>query len=177
MNTPSKELIHDIKKAISGGDLDKLKALLEADKARLTWTTPFGTWLHSAAMCGKLEIIKYLVEKGIDINRREGMADSGAICLAADKGNAEIVRYLIEHGAEFDVSDPVRNPLFGAIVGQSIECAKLLLEAGINARVRYTGERMKEMDAIAFAEERGEKKIAAFIRDYLERHPEEPEQK
>ena len=43
------------------------------------------------------------------------------------------------------------NPLFARIVGRSPEVAYLLLERGIDTRVRYNTETMKNMDAVAFA--------------------------
>jgi ankyrin repeat protein len=113
----------------------------------------------------------------MDINQRASLVDCAPIKLAAVKGREEIVRRLIERGATLDVSEPTRNALFGAIYGRSIGCVKLLLEAGIDARARYTGQRMKNMDAAAFADERGEKEIAAFIRDFLSKHPKEKELK
>jgi len=66
-----------------------------------------------------------------------------------------------------DTSDPSRNPLFGAVLGQSMEAVELLLERQIDVEVRYTGPSMKDMDAISFALERGESAIAARIADHI----------
>ena len=76
-----------------------------------------------------------------------------------------MVKYLLSCGAEMDVSEPERNPLFGAIYGGHADIAKLLIESGIDTRVKYTGESMKNMDALAFAHERGQKDIAALLSD------------
>jgi uncharacterized protein len=177
MNISEVKLLNEIESAIEEGDLDKTRTLLLADRSRLAWTTNNGTWLHLAAELGQLSIVQFLLQEGMDVNLRASLVDCAPITLAAAKGQAEMVRYLAEHGAELDASKSTRNPLFAAIYGRSIECVKVLLETGIDARVRYTGQRMKNMDAIGHAEERGEKEIAALIRDYLDEHPEEKELK
>ena len=58
------------------------------------------------------------------------------------------------------------TPLFGAIYGNHIEIAKLLLEHNIDTKVKYTGESMINMGAIEFAKERGSLKIAKLIADH-----------
>lgn len=62
-----------------------------------------------------------------------------------------------------DVSDPRSNPLFGAILSGNLENVKLLIESGIDINVKYNGESMKNMDALAFAIERRQKKIATLL--------------
>jgi len=74
------------------------------------------------------------------------------------------VQKLLEAGASLDTSEPERNPLFSAIYGGHIELVKLLVKSGIDYRVFYTGEYMKEMDAIAFAQERGQTEIGSYLR-------------
>lgn len=125
--------------------------------------TVFGTWLHVAATAGQLEIVNLLVGLGIDVNVRGGIADCGAIKSASSAGHIEVVRYLLSAGAEMDVSDPTRNPLFGAIYGGHIDVAKLLIESGIDTQIKYTGDRMKNMDALGFAREQGQNEIADLL--------------
>jgi len=110
-------------------------------------------------------MVRHLVGLGIDINRRGGTFGGSPINEAASEGHLDVVRYLLEVGAELDISDPVRNPLFGAIYGGHIDIVKLLVEKGIDAHVKYTGESMINMDALAFARERGQTDIAALLAD------------
>ena len=53
-----KQLAMEIRSTIKRGDADKVVSLIGSDKARLTMTTPFGTWLHVAATYDQLEIVK-----------------------------------------------------------------------------------------------------------------------
>ena len=66
---------------------------------------------------GNLDIVKFLVKEGIDIDARGGTFDSSALNLAAGADYLDIVKYLVRAGAELDVSLAKRNPLFGAIYG------------------------------------------------------------
>lgn len=155
----------DIKNAIKQGDVDKIKELIN-DKSTLTMMTPFGTWLHVASSYGKLGIVKLLISMGADINAKAGVFGGSAINEAANEGHSDIVDYLISCGALLDTSEPERNPLFGAIMSGSRDIVRHLLEKGINASVRYTGDYMKDMDAYAFAIERGQTEIAEMLNPF-----------
>ncbi len=62
-----------------------------------------------------------------------------------------------------DVSEPERNPLFGAIYGGHTDVAKFLINSGIDTQVKYTGPNMKNMDALAFVNEWGRTEIADLL--------------
>jgi ankyrin repeat protein len=81
---------------------------------------------------------------------------TGAAGVRETEGHLDIVWYLLAHGAELDVSASEKNPLFGAIYGGHADVAKALVDAGIDVNVKYTGETMKNMDALTFARERGQ---------------------
>jgi len=73
----------EIRSAIKHGNLDRVAALIGFDRSQLTRMTVFGTWLHVAASHGKLEIVKYLIEMGADVNRPGGVFGGTAINDAA----------------------------------------------------------------------------------------------
>lgn len=158
------QLAKEIRTAIKQDNVDKVVELIGSDmKLMNVMMEPFGTFLHVAATHGKLEIVKKLIELGADINRRGAILGGGAINEAASDGHIEIVSYLLSCGAELDVSEPERNPLFSAIRGGHVEIAKLLIENGIDIHVKYTGESMKNMDALAFAHEYGQVEIIELL--------------
>ncbi len=157
------EFSKEIRGAIKSNDTNRLVSLLESDKSRLNMVTPFGTWLHVAARAGNLEAVKRLVEMGADINKRGGTFDAGPLNIAVSYGQYEIVRYLLSSGAELDVSEPYRNPLFGAIYHGDLAIAKMLVEHGIDWHMKYSGETMKDTDAISYARELGQLDITAYL--------------
>lgn len=158
------QLAKEILTAVESGDCEKVDALIGSDKECLNFSTSvFGTWLHVAAKRGKLNIVKYLIESGMDVNRSGGISDSFAINQAITWGHIDVVKYLLSCGAKMDVSDPVRNPLFDAITDGHVEIAKLLIDSGIDIHVKYENNR----DALAYAVERGQTEIADLIRNAM----------
>ena len=57
--------------------------------------------LRWAAHYGRLNIVKYLVEKGFDVNTDRG----SPLIAAAQAGHLNVVKYLVEHGADIHVRD------------------------------------------------------------------------
>lgn len=157
-----------IRNAIKLGDINEVIQLIGDDKEILSTMTSFGTWLHVAAKKGHLEMVEYLINKGIDIDARGGTFDASALNLAAGAGHLEIVKYLIEAGAEIDGTLAKRNPLFGAIYGGHKEVVECLVEKGIDISIRYTGENIKNMNAYEYAREFGQTEIAEYLKEKMD---------
>ncbi|MGC9930233.1 ankyrin repeat domain-containing protein [Priestia aryabhattai] len=157
----SKKLIRN---AIKTGDIHAVKKLIGDDIEVLNTLTVFGTWLHVAVKKENLQIVRYLVEKGIDVNAQGGTFSANALERAAAKGHIDIAKYLINHNIKIDISEPDKNPLFAAIYNDHFEMVKLLVENHINISITYSGENMKEMDAYTFALERGQIEIAEYLK-------------
>lgn len=162
------KVIKPIRKAIKSDDIEQVRQLLGDDKEVLNTMTSFGTWLHVAAKQGNTEIVRFLIDKGIDINARGGTFDASALNLASGEGHMEIVKLLIDNGVEFDVSLAKRNPLFGAIYGGHKEVVQYLVDSGIDISIRYTGESMKDMNAYQYAREFGQTEIAEYLKQKME---------
>ena len=163
MKTPD-ETTKAIFRASRDNDASKLLSLIGTSESRLHTETPFGTPLHMSAANGNLSLVKALIKLGGDIDRRGGTFGGTAINEAASKGHLEVVKYLLDHRAALDTSEPERNPLFGAIYSGHIEIVKLLLGAGMDPTIRYSGEHMTDMDALDFAVERGQTSIVEYLR-------------
>ncbi|MFS0881823.1 ankyrin repeat domain-containing protein [Metabacillus niabensis] len=168
------QIVKTIRDTIKNGQLNLLKALLEDHPEMLTWMTPFGTWLHVAAAHGHLKIIEYLLNAGIDINAQGGTFSTNALERAAAKGHVAIAEYLLHHHIEMDTSEPDRNPLFAAIHSGHFPVVKLLVENQIDGCITYSGDNMKEMDAYAFAIERGQTEIAEYLKGKMDTKVERP---
>ena len=177
--------------AIIDGNVDLVKKLFEMHPEQMDVYTPFGggTWLNFAAGEKSIEIVKFLVNLGVNINRGDRHYGRIPLSTATSAGKVEIVKYLIEQGSKLDTSASVRNPLFAVSSGASLTLQKekrenpsaeinwddprflsittLLLNAGIDASVRYNTDTMKNMDAVAFATMWGQKEIARLIAAHL----------
>lgn len=160
----TKLLEQQIRQSIKNNNLFELKHLLESDPSQVNATYVFGNWLHTAiSLDASIEIIQCLVEAGVDVNQRAGILGGNPLNLAASEGRVDVVNYLLKCDAEIDISEPERNPLFSAIYGGHKDVVNLLLSQGIDVTVRYSGENMNDMDAEAFARERGQTEIAQII--------------
>lgn len=155
-----------MRSAIQGGEIEKVREMVNSDNELLHTMTAFGSWLHVAATEGNVEIMDLLIEAGIDVNTQGGTFKGGSLNLAASAGHIDAVKCLLSHGADLDVSDSTKNPLFAAVYGGHVDVAKLLLDSGIDPKVSYSGPHVTNMDAKAFAEERGQQNMVAFLEKY-----------
>jgi ankyrin repeat protein len=93
-----------------------------------------GTPLSWAVVKGRLEMVRWLLEHGADINRRAtfGGPDHGegvtALHLAAQTGDVEMVRFLLDRGADPHIKDDLYHstPLGWAQEFERAEVAALL---------------------------------------------------
>ncbi|XZH88392.1 ankyrin repeat domain-containing protein [Clostridium perfringens] len=161
------EMKKNIRKYIRNGEIENLKKIFDDNPELLSIKSVLGSWLHLACDSENLSLVKYFINKGLDINYKSGIPFAAPINIAATNGNIEIVKYLIECGANLDTSDSVSNPLFGAIYGGNKEVVEILINNGIDLSKKYFGDSISGMDAYNFAIERGEVDIAELIKEKM----------
>lgn len=157
------EIIREMGKAVAQGNLEAVKELLAANEGLLEEDC----WLHDAATYGQYEIAKYLLECGIDVNKKGPFEKEGAIACAAFKGQLDIVKLLHDNGAEFDISDFTCNPLFRAIYNGHSEVVEYLVEQGIDLTASYKIGQYDNMDAYEYAKLYGQTQIAEYLKEQM----------
>jgi ankyrin repeat protein len=98
------------------------------------------TPLHAAASGRQIEMIKFLVSSGLDVNSTGGYDECTALHIAAWNDYDEVARTLIEAGADIEKESGKihRNtPLGWAIVAGSINVARRLINQGCAMRTYY----------------------------------------
>ena len=163
-----KEVLKRTRNAIVQGDLELLKELLENDRKLFECDTVFGSWLHVAVKEEKIDVIMYLLESGMDVNKKGGMAKGNAISEAARKGNIDILDLLYRNGGEFDVSDALKNPLFSAISYDNLNVVKYLVEKGIDITIYYNTIQLGKISAYEYAKIYGKTEIANYLKAILD---------
>ncbi len=135
--------IHD---AAAAGDLNKVRAILEADPTLLESKDGGGsTPLLSACAAQRVEVANYLLDKGADVNVRDRFRQTPLhrACYSYLQGqDLALIQRLIDKGA--DVNAQGYNgliPLHQAAQSGRLEVARLLIDRGadVNAFDRYNG--------------------------------------
>jgi hypothetical protein len=147
---------------VDAGDLASVREVLA--------TTPdlidLEPWLHRSAEAGQPALVEFFLDAGLDVNQRgEYAAKENALCAAADSGNAIVVRLLLRRGAVAELESPERNPLFAAIQSLSLDCARELVESGIDIHRTYLVDSGRLKNALLFADEWGARDIAEYLRE------------
>jgi hypothetical protein len=135
-------------KAIKEGNVAEVDSLLQNDKELLNIKVKFliGKFdseinpLHIAAYYGQNEMVKYLVEQGLEINSVDTYSRS-ALHYAAKNGQIEMVKYLVEQGLKIDSVDNYnKSALHDAVVYGQTEMVKFLykeIKMDVNAKSAF----------------------------------------
>lgn len=116
--------------------------------------------LHSAARAGRLDLVKSLLESGVEPDSRGGNAWT-PLMAAAGWGHTAVVRELLRVGADVNWSIPNGyTALIFAVRSGHVEVADLLLEAGADITARTESE-----SVLTLAAEDG---LAYIVNRYLE---------
>lgn len=130
MAESEKEFIKSAKK----GDIEKLKSLLENEKALLNARDTDGsTALHCAAWKGHREVVIFLLKEGADINSHNNNDHWGTTPLhaAAHANQTVIVQLLIDAGADVNAKDMNgKTPLYHTTFHKATAAAKILTKYG-----------------------------------------------
>lgn len=154
----------ELDEAIEAGDLDMVRQQFEpSDLASDDYD---GSLLHNAATWGTLEIVKFLVESGAEINRSGGTYNCPAITYAAGRGKLAIVRYLFEAGSVLDTSHAVKNALMNAAEEGHFDVVEFLLTTGIDPQATYRIPAGNLINAYTQAEQGRHKEIVGLLTAY-----------
>ena len=87
-----------------------------------------GTALHSASYKGHLQVVRYLLRHGVDVNVRDSGKDTPFL-LASWQGYSDVAQCLLEHGADVELRDQLDNtPLNLAARYGQFDAVRFLLE-------------------------------------------------
>lgn len=135
----SADPLHD---AAASGNVEKVRALIEGQKVKVDqWDGSGETPLCYAARDGQLEVCRYLVEHGANVNFKPKMqgpssdlGTDGPLDNAVGNGHLEIVKYLVDHGANVNAFGYAHfAPLHSA---PTREIASFLVEHGAKLDVQ-----------------------------------------
>ena len=147
--------------ACSGGELSKVKSLLESDPSLVHKTTKDGEHcLHLSALSGNAEIVKLLLEAGADPDVRSKWEQGlrmHPLSWSTFYGRHEIITLLLEHGADvnadFDLGPKNENGV--AEKGTVLDVIEQILLGGVEdeEKQRFVETRnvLVKNDAVRYA--------------------------
>lgn len=115
------------------GDIPAMEKLFEQSDYDATYTDDEGiTPLHWAAINNQYGMVKFLLDKGADINKKGGESVATPLQWAAQRSNYYTVNLLLQHGADPLITDSQGyNTLHISTFGGNILLITLLLHQGI----------------------------------------------
>lgn len=124
------------------------------------------TILMVAAKKGNLEIVKFLLKAGANVNSKMILLKKNAFTIhkgktalhfASIKGDVEIVRLLIKAGANTNTNDAGNySPLTASIIYKNFEIARILIKSGTNVN-------FNDGDALVFSARSADMKFIKFL--------------
>ncbi|HEX5718057.1 MAG TPA: ankyrin repeat domain-containing protein, partial [Thermoanaerobaculia bacterium] len=131
-----------LREAARAGDLARVDALLAAG-APVDAPARYGqTPLYFAAEKGHLAVAKRLVERGANVNAKDGFFGASALEMALQGGHNELVRHLLAHGAE-----DATSALWAALENDDLEMARAALATGFVEPLDLTAARRQAQGA------------------------------
>jgi ankyrin repeat protein len=116
--------------AADRGDLEEVRRLVQQDRQLLDAEWDLYTPLKAAAWKGRVEVVRYLLDEGADINLRPDGSDS-TLGRACHHGHVEVVAMLLARGAETGPSPGDGwTPLMAASSQGHTDSVQLLLAHG-----------------------------------------------
>lgn len=128
------------------GDLQGVKRCIEENGADINYTDCRETALIRASQKGYLEIVKYLISKGANVN----LGNFTALIWASEEGYLEIVKVLVENGADINYQGFMPSSgtaLTRASQNGHFEIVKVLVEAGADVNITYLNKTALEYSA------------------------------
>ncbi|KAL6070114.1 Ankyrin [Balamuthia mandrillaris] len=123
----------DLFNAVRNGNLSRVKAVVSRQglRACLTQRDEFGySALHLASTNGHTEVVRYLLQKRMDVNLKSTAAGQTPLHLATLSRHTEIAKLLLRHGADAQITDnDGNNALEYALRNAEPELITVLLEA------------------------------------------------
>jgi ankyrin repeat protein len=153
----------DVFEAAALGANDRLVQLCLEQPELVHASSPDGFHpLHLAAFFGRHEALRFLIERGADVN---AIADNPSrvwpLHSAVASRNGNVVRLLVEHGADLNVQQHGGwTPLHSVAMHGDGSLVELFLERGADPGIFSDDGK----DAAALAESAGFGEIAAFLR-------------
>jgi ankyrin repeat protein len=131
----------EIQEAVTAGDLEKVRELIEADPSLLESKDDNGyTPLMTACKTLQVEVANYLIDKGANVNAKNRFGITPLFCFSYNKeAPFDLIRRLITKGADVNAKLSLNRNwtvLVDFVMKGNIKVVKLLIDHGADLNVR-----------------------------------------
>lgn len=119
--------------AVELGHLEALQALMARGAEYMGYLRPVNKAFHDAARFGHLNIVKWFIENGEDVENRSDTFGKTVLYESACQGRFPVVDYLLSIGAKINLrnsANKIRSPADCAAQFGNLNMAKYLVEKG-----------------------------------------------
>jgi ankyrin repeat protein len=118
-------------------DLDGIKKIISENPDRINQIDKDGnSFLHRAVHTGNVDMVKFLVSRGADVNVKDNYGQT-PVQIAAQLDDVQIIIHLVSHGAEINIKNSIgKTPLHDAVAHDQFQIVNYLVsqDAEINAK-------------------------------------------
>jgi hypothetical protein len=164
--TWDENVIRSIFRAIQSGDANLVRELLNEQPDYKGYEEYIISWLHDAVEHGTLEVVKALVDLGMDINKIDQPAERSPLIEAIRKERLDVAKFLLSRGADPDLGRPLIAAINRKESGLALEFVKLLVEQGadLNRFFPWYGEEKVGFSPLGWAVANEKTEIVDYLR-------------
>ena len=159
--------MHPIFPLIAYNHIIGVIALIQSDPGAVRVKAPReggrSTPLHCASVLGHVEICRYLLDHGAEVNSRNSDGQT-LLHLSCEDGHVEVTRLLLRHGADVTAVDKhLHTPLHVAALASHSKCVAVLLRYRPDIQMKMKGN--TGFTALDCACQNGDKKSVKLLCD------------
>jgi hypothetical protein len=155
-NSVDWELVERIEELVLDGAVDELAQQLKEKPSGYITATGTGSLLILASEAGQLNVVKFLVEQGLDVNEKTD-TEVSAVAKAIGNKHIEVANWLMENGADVrDDEDAVVN----AVYYRQLDAVRLLARHDANLNFVYGNPKRTPL---SYAKNEGFDEIVQFL--------------
>ncbi|KAH9893129.1 ankyrin repeat-containing domain protein [Xylariomycetidae sp. FL2044] len=143
------------------GYLDIVKVLLQAGANPLASDDIPKTAIHSAVIGNSVDVVKFLLDQGLDVDSTTRSVTFTALCIAALLENIDVMRLLLNRGADINWASGRWTPLCLVALYNRVDAARFLIINGAHVNP----SREDGIRPLAIAAQEGHTDISKFLVD------------